>query len=177
MILSLNSFRAWSVASARSTLERALTVPVCVDVWAWSQCKSGVTLRFRPKDTTLATIKFHVFIGVRRGDPNNGYTKARGAMVVLQTATVSDAAASSWSLGVSGPVVARAASSSMTVGVRTLRTVSQSGLTSMVVGSIPRRTSRVKASTVPPSGVALAKEGVMNCTPQSTRICGLGVAK
>ena len=32
MILSLKSFRAWSVASARLTLERSLTVPVCTDV-------------------------------------------------------------------------------------------------------------------------------------------------
>ena len=31
MILSLSSFLAWSVASARSTLERESTVPACED--------------------------------------------------------------------------------------------------------------------------------------------------
>ena len=65
MILSLNYFQSWTVASDRSMLERALNVPVCADVWDRCQCKNGVTMYYTPKDTTLAVIKFHMFIGVR----------------------------------------------------------------------------------------------------------------
>ena len=126
MILSLNSFRAWSVVSARLALERAPSVPVCVDVCAWSHCKSGITMCSRPKDFVLAVIIFHALIGVRKGDPKNVWTKARGAMVVLQTATVSDATASSLSQGVPGPVAYRVVSSSKMVGAGTSHTVSQS---------------------------------------------------
>ena len=86
-------------------------------------------------------IKFHAFIGVMKGDPNNGCIKARGAMVFLQTATVSDAAVPSQSLGVPGYVATREASISMTVRDATSRTVSHSVLTSKIVGSIRRRTS------------------------------------
>ena len=176
MILSLNSFRAWSVVSARLALERAPSVPVCVDVCAWSHCKSGITMCSRPKDFVLAVIIFHALIGVRKGDPKNVWTKARGAMVVLQTATVSEATASSLSLGVLAPISAKAESRSTMVGVRTSCTVSQSAWTSTVVGRIPRRTSLVKAITLPSSRVALAKEGVMYCTPLSTLMCGKGVS-
>ena len=78
MILYLNSFRAWSVASARSTLERALTVPVCADVWARSHCKSGITLCSRRKDASLVVIMSHVLIGVRKGDPTTGVPSPSG---------------------------------------------------------------------------------------------------
>ena len=95
-------------------------------------------------------------------------------MAVLQTATVSDAAVSFGSLVIPGPVVARAVLSSAMVGAGTSQTVSQSGLTSTVAGSIPRRTSQAKASTAPSSGLARAKDGVTYCTPQRTRMWGSG---
>ena len=44
MIIFRRSFLDWSVAPARSALERALTASVFADVWSRSQCKSGVTL-------------------------------------------------------------------------------------------------------------------------------------
>ena len=172
IIIYLNYLHSWSVTPARSMLERALTMPVCADVWARSHRKSGITLHSRPKDAALAVIIFHAFIGFRKGDPNNGWIKASRAMVVLQTATVSEATASSLSLGVLAPISAKAESRSTMVGVRTSCTVSQSAWTSTVVGSIPRQTSLAKARTLPSSGVALAKEGVTYCTPQSTLICG-----
>ena len=86
-------------------------------------------------------IIFHLLIGVRKGDPNNGWNKASGAMVYLQTATVSDVAASSLSRGVPGPIAARAASSSTTIGDGTSCIMSQSAWTSTVVGRILRQTS------------------------------------
>ena len=175
MILSLNSFRDWSAASARSTLERELTAMVCADVWARSHCRSGITMCYRPKDATLAVIIPHTLIGFRKGEPNNGWTKAIGVMVVVQTATVSDAVASSLSWGVPGPVAARAMSRSKTVGAGTSRTVIQSYWTFMVVGRMPMRTSLKKDRTLPTSGVALENEGVKYCTPQSTLMCGEGV--
>ena len=133
-------------------------MPVCADLWAQSQCNSGVTLHSRPKDADLAVIKFHASIGVRKGDPNNRCTKARGGgVVVLQTATVSDSSASSRSLGVPGPVAARAELRSATVGAVTLCTVSNSVLTSTVAGSIPRQPFWVNYITVPSPGVACTK--------------------
>ena len=85
-------------------------------------------------------------------------------------------AASSLSLGVPGTVAARLASSSMKVGSRASRTMSQSGWTSTVVGGIPRQTSWTKDSTLLSSGVVLAKEGVTYCTNHRNHICGSGVA-
>ena len=98
-------------------------------------------------------------------------------MVVLQTNTVSDAAAASWSLGTPGPVVARAESSSAMVGAVTSRTVSHYGLTSTVAGRISRRMSQAKARTAPSSGVARVKDGVTYCTPHRTQMCGSGFAR
>ena len=86
-------------------------------------------------------------------------------MVVLQTATVSDAAAFSLSRGVPGTVAARAALSSKTVGARMFHTVIQSDWTSTIVGWIFRQTSLANASTLLSYGVALAKEGMTYCTP------------
>ena len=83
MILYLNSLRGWSVASDRSTLERAPTVPVCADVWDRRHFKSGITLYYRPKDAALAVIIFHALFEVRRGEPQNRRNKASGAMVVF----------------------------------------------------------------------------------------------
>ena len=125
IIIYLNYLHSWSVTPARSMLERALTMPVCADVWARSHRKSGITLHSRPKDAALAVIIFHAFIGFRKGDPNNGWIKASRAMVVLQTATVSDATASSLSQGVPGPVAYRVVSSSKMVGAGMSHTVSQ----------------------------------------------------
>ena len=136
MIISLNSFRDWSAALAWSTLERALTAMVCADVWARSHCRSGITMCYRPKETTIAVIIPHTLIGFRKGGPNNGWTKAIGVVVVVQTATVSDAVASSLSWGVPGPVAARAMSRSKTVGAGISNTVIQSDWTFMVVGRI-----------------------------------------
>ena len=145
-----------------------------MDVWAWSQCKSGVTLCSSPKDFALAANMFQAFIGVKKGEPNNGLMRDSGAMAVLQTATVSDVSIPSRSFVAPGSVAARSVlSSAMLVGGN-LRTVSQSGLTFTVVGSIPRRMSRAKASTSPSYGVALAKDGVTYCTPQRTRMWGSG---
>ena len=73
-------------------------------------------------------------------------------MVVLQTATVSEAAASSLSRGVPGPIASRVALISTIVGSGTSCTVSQSAWTSTVVGKIPRQTSLAKARTLPSSG-------------------------
>ena len=87
-------------------------------------------------------------------------------MLVFQTAILSEAVTSSWILGVPGPVASRTASRSMMVRAGTSRTVSHSGLTYMVTGSIPRRTSQAKASIVPSSRVASVKEGVTYCTPR-----------
>ena len=129
--MSLNYFRAWSVASARSTLERAPTVPVSVDVWPRIHCKSGITLRYMSKDAALAVIILHALMAVRKGDPVKGWTKASRAMVVLQNVLVSDATASSMSQSVPGPIYARAASISTVVGAGTSCTASQSRWTSM----------------------------------------------
>ena len=137
MIFSLNSFHAWSVALSRSMLERAPSVPLFVDVWSRSQCKSGVALRSSPNNAAVAVINFHAFIRIRKGDPNNGFTKARGAIMVLHTSTVLDATVSYWNFGLPGTVAAKAASRSVTFRYGTSRTVSHYGLTSMVVGSFP----------------------------------------
>ena len=177
MILSWKYFFAWSVASARSTLERASTASAFVDVWNRSQRKIGVTLFSRPKDVALTATKFQALIGVKKGDPNNGFIRDSGAMAVLQTTTVSDVAVPSGSLVTPGPVVARSVLSSTMVRSGTLRTVSQSGLTFNVAGSIPRQTSQAKANTSPSSGVALAKDGVTYCSPQRTWVWGSGDVK
>ena len=54
----------------------------------------------------------------------DGDTKASRAMVILKTATMSEAVASSLSWGVPGPIASRAASSSTTFGAGTSCTVS-----------------------------------------------------
>ena len=115
-----------------------------------------------------------MFIGVKKGDPNNGWMRASGAMTVLKTATMSDVAVPSGSLVTPGPVVARAVLISVMVGAGVSRTVSQSVLTLTVAGSIPRRMSQAKASTSPSSGVAQAKDEVTCCTPQRTMMWGSG---
>ena len=125
MRLYRRSILAWSVKSARSTLERAPTASEFVDVWAWSQCKSSVTLCSSPKDAALGDDSYHALIGVKKGDPNNRWMRDSGAMLVLQTATVSYVAVPSESLVASGTVVARAVLISAMVGVGTSRTVSQ----------------------------------------------------
>ena len=117
--MSKSSCRAWSIKSARSAMERASTALVCVDVWARSQCKSGVTLCYRPKDAALAMIRFHAFTGVRKGDLSNGFISVNRAIVILATVKVLEAAAASGSLVVPGPGAARDVSSSSTVGVAT----------------------------------------------------------
>ena len=142
-------------------LGRALTALVCADVWDRSQHKSGVTLCSRPKDTALMAIKFHAFNGVSKGDLCNGCTIVSGARVILATATVSDAAFTSGSLGANGPVTARAASSSVAVGVTTSWTDNQSSWTSTVVGRIRRRSFRGNTRTAPSSGVAHVNDGIM----------------
>ena len=72
-------------------------MPVCAEVWDQSHCKSGITMCSSTKDAALAVIIFHALMEVKKGDPNNRRNKDRGVMVVFQTATVSDAAASSLS--------------------------------------------------------------------------------
>ena len=51
---------------------------VCTNVWSQSHCKGGITLCSRPKEAALVVIIFHVLIGVSKGDPENGWTKAIG---------------------------------------------------------------------------------------------------
>ena len=75
-----------------------------------------------------------MFIGVNKGDLNNGFTSARGAIVILATVTVSDSTVAYGSLGVPGPVVSRVALSSAMVGVVTSCTLIHSDLTSTVMG-------------------------------------------
>ena len=174
MILSRRSILAWSVESARSALNRALTASVFVDIWARSQCKSGITMCSSTKYIALAVTRFQALIGVKKGDPNNGWTRASGATTVLQTATVSDIAVPSGSLVTPGPVFARAVLRSAMVGAGTLWTVSQSGFTLTVAGSIPRRMPQAKAGTYPSSGVAQAKDGVKYFTPQRNLLWGSG---
>ena len=82
---------------------------VCSDIWSRIHCKSVITLCYRPKDAALVVTIFHVLMGVRKGDPNNRWTKASREMVVLYNTTMSDAAASSLSQGVPSPIAARAA--------------------------------------------------------------------
>ena len=118
-----------------------------------------------------------MLIGVNKGDPKNSCTKASGVMVVLQTATLSYAVASSCSLGAPRSVAARASSISDTVGDVMLRTMSHSGLTSTVAGSITGWTSQAKASILPSSGVDCAKYKVTYCTPQRTWMRISGVAR
>ena len=121
--------------------------------------------------------RFQAFIGVKKGDPNIGWMRSSGAMTVLQTVTVSNAAVPSKSLVTPGPVVARAVLSSAMVGAGTSQTVTQSGLTLKVAGSIPRWMSRAKASISPSSGVVQAKDGVTYCTPRRTLMWGSGDVK
>ena len=149
VILSLSYCHACNVALARSMLEKASTASACADVWSWSQCKSGITLPSRPKDTALAAIRFHALIGVKKGDLDNRCTSASGVIVILATATASDAAVPTGSLGVPSPVVARSESSSAMVGVATSCIVCRLALNSTFVGRIPRRMSRAKARTFP----------------------------
>ena len=111
---------------------------VCSDIWSRIHCKSVITLCYRPKDAALAVTIFHVLMGVRKGDPNNRWTKASKVVVVLQTATVSEAATSPMSRGVTGPISSRAALSSTMVRASTYYTVSQSTWTSTVVGGGPQ---------------------------------------
>ena len=80
MILSRRSILAWSVESSRSTMERSSTDSAFVDVWSRNQCKRGVTLYSIPKDVSLALTRFQVLVGFKKGDPNNGWMGARGAM-------------------------------------------------------------------------------------------------
>ena len=72
MILYLISCLDWNVSSFRLTLDRALTASACTDVWDPIQCKSGVTLNYRPKDSALAMTRFQELIGVKKGNPKNG---------------------------------------------------------------------------------------------------------
>ena len=119
VILSLISYLAWSFAYSRLMLERASTALAYAEFWARSQCKSGVTLCYRPKDAALAMIRFHAFTGVRKGDLSNGCISVNRAIVILATVKVLEAAAASGSLVVPGPGAARDVSSSATVGVTT----------------------------------------------------------
>ena len=141
MIFSLRYSLARSVVLARLMLDIVSTAPACADIWSRINCKSGITLRSRPKVAALAAIKFQGLIGFNKGDPNNGYIKDSGSMVVLQTVAVSDSLASSCSIDDPGPVTARAALIPAVVGAVTFHTVSHSGLTSTVVGIILRWTS------------------------------------
>ena len=110
-------------------------------------------------------------------EPRTICTSSRGAIMVLGTTTVSDAAVVSGSIGVRGPVSTRAVSRSAMVGAVTSWTVSHSGLTSTNLGRIPRRAYWEKAGTFLSSGVEFVKKGVTHCTPQRTRMCGSGVAR
>ena len=126
---------------ARSILERDLTASACVDVWAQSQYKSGVTLCSRPKDVYLEEIRFQGLIGGNTGELNNRCTSAIGAIVVLSIANVLGTVVASISLSVTGPVAARAASSSTMVGVATSCTMIHYCLTYPVVGKLTMRKS------------------------------------
>ena len=99
---------AWSIKSERSTLKSTSTDSECDDAWALSQYKSSIALRSSPKDTTLSTIRFHAFTGVRNGDISNGCTIVSGAMVTLMTATMPDVVVADGIFAYPGPVVARA---------------------------------------------------------------------
>ena len=150
---------------------------MCEDVWSQVQCKSGITLRSRPKDSTLVAIRFHAFTGVRNCDLRNGCTSVSGSIMNLATVTFSDVAVASGSLALPGPVVARASSSSAMVEVATSRTVRQSALTSTVAGRFLSRTYQANTRTYPSSGVVHVNDGTMHCTPQRTLICGSGFAR
>ena len=119
-------------------LERLSTALVCVDIWSRRQCKIGVTIRSSTKDASLVVIRSHSFTGVSKGDLSNSCTSASEEIVILLTATISDAAVSSGCLGVTGPVSIRAAPISAAMGVAKSWTFNQSALTFAVVGRIPR---------------------------------------
>ena len=123
--MSQRSILAWSFESNRLKLERASTASAFVDVWAQIQCNIGVTMCSRPKDASLSVNRIQAFIGVNKGDPNNGCMRASGAMTVFQTATVSGVVVPSGSIITHGPVVVRAVLISAMVGAGTSRTVSQ----------------------------------------------------
>ena len=119
----------------------------------------------------LAVISLHVLVGFNKGDLNNGCTSVRGSIVILITATVSDAEVTSNSLGVSGPVVARAELSSDMAGVGKYYTMIYLSLNSTVMGKIRTQTSQAKVRTVPSSVMARVKYWVTWCTSQRTRMC------
>ena len=176
VILSFRSCLAWSVESERSTLTSASIALACEVVWALIQCKSGVTLRSRPKDNDLDEIRFQTFTGVINGDLSSRCTSESGAVVTLATVNVSDVAVASGTHAVPGPVLDRSVSSSATVGVATLRTVIHSALTSTFMGGCPRRTSIANTRTVPSSGMARVNDEVMYCAPQRILMCDSGLS-
>ena len=161
MILSLRSFLVWSATSDILVLERASTTLVFVEVWDQIQCKSGVNLHYRSNETSLAKMRFQVLIGLMKGEPNNGCTSARGAIVVLQIATVLNATVTSLSIGTPSPIAARVASSSAIVGAVTSCTMRHYGLNYMVTERIPRQTTLAKANNSLSSGVDCVKDGVI----------------
>ena len=57
VILSLISYLAWSFAYSMLMMERASTALEYAEVWARSQCNSGVTMHSRTKDAALAAVR------------------------------------------------------------------------------------------------------------------------
>ena len=113
------------------------------------------------KDSALVEIRLNSFTGFKKGDLRNRYTSVSRAIVIFVTATVSDDAVVSSSLGVPSHVAVWATSSYAKVGVVTNCTDNQYALKSTAMGIIMRKTSQVNARTAPYSGVARVKYGIM----------------
>ena len=106
----------------------------------------------------------------RRGGVEEELDKPKGAMEIIGYLNDSEARLALFILVTPGGTVSRARLRLATVGATVVLCSIRYGWIYTVVSSWSLRRSLAKVRTFLSSGVALAKEGVKNCNPQSTRM-------
>ena len=136
---------------------------------ALSQSRKGVTCWVIPIVSALLCIICHIVSGARNGDTISGCTKEKGESDARGTETLSGRWVSAGSRGYPG--ARRTSSASIYVASQDSHFfgASHTGWTNTVAGSRLRR--------IPSSRVGWAKDGVTNCFPQSTHMCGFGASR